>query len=162
MPQQNFYLGGDGNWHVFNPITKTWHKQETVIHIINLKKPVPSRKKSVDIEINQKEKTPGNKSIETKNTDVKKEESKDGIKEVSPKESDLPISPLADSKVEEDLKKKRKMGENLDKILTDDQIVYLVKIERVWEDQEEKRKAKGKKKEKVVWSKDKFKYICQW
>jgi len=31
--QQNFYLGGDGYWHVFNPVTKTWHKQETVLNL---------------------------------------------------------------------------------------------------------------------------------
>ena len=28
--QTNFYLGGDGLWHVFNPLTKNWHKQENV------------------------------------------------------------------------------------------------------------------------------------
>lgn len=28
---ENFYLSADGLWHIYNPITKTWSKQETVI-----------------------------------------------------------------------------------------------------------------------------------
>lgn len=88
-----------------------------------MKKPVPARKKSLDVEIKQKdnEKLVANKSNETKNSDSKKEETRDGIKEISPIAS---ASQSSDQKVEEELKKKRKLGENLEKILTDDQIVF--------------------------------------
>ena len=93
-----------------------------------MKKPVPARKKSIDesTKPGECENTITNNNTEG-NEKINEETNPDNEKSENP-------SPNLDTehKPDEELRKKRKMGQNLDKILTDEQIViFKSSLERV-------------------------------
>ena len=133
---ENYFMSSDGFWHLYNPVTKEWTKQE--------EKPMSKymRKSSMEMDeiLNEDEST-------LKKQDPVAAPNLIEITVTSPKKNEIVVEGVSTIQPPEEklLTKKRKYqyGENIEKILTEDQIKQLERRKRKAEKQKEKKKKSG-------------------